>query len=189
MVGGLLTLILLATWATTSILLVTPHPVRTAFDRSMMVLGAGDLRTRCRTREQVGGIDFIRFVGSRLRYHSAPPRRLSGIYVDEFEGQKFMENAHPDKAYIEPRRRVWLTFDKHTDKSADVLRHRTGDTPFWLVDLIGEETDRPGRYGHMGMSDAELLLDHVNSAMPLQRVQEYAPSDLLIRRPLQRRST
>ncbi|MGI4731684.1 MAG: hypothetical protein ACRYFW_08055 [Janthinobacterium lividum] len=101
--------------------------------------------------------------------------------MDEFEGQLFIENGQAAPRYIEPKRRVWVAFDRKTDGSAIKLIASRRGTQFWLVDVVGRETDRGGRYGHMGASDATLLVDHVNSATPLQHVDGYAPDSLLVR--------
>ncbi|WP_375285971.1 hypothetical protein [Sphingomonas sp.] len=101
------------------------------------------------------------------------PRRYRGIWVDEFEGQKFIPEGtrprewprdEPESAgwmdRLEQARlsRIWLDASRIT---VDRKSHPRGSKRF--IEFIGRKTLYAGTYGHMGMSGHEIIVDRVIS--------------------------
>jgi hypothetical protein len=84
-----------------------------------------------------------------------PPRRWHGVWEDHFEGQIFCPNAV--KQCPNGGQRIWL--DYASERRPAVLQRRGGGT--YAVEFIGRRTAVKGRYGHMGGSDYELIVDRM----------------------------
>lgn len=140
--------------------------VRSGLDRSILLMSGTDPQTRCWDRVQ-GSDGHVenRFVGSRNCYRFEPARLFSGIYVDEFEGQRFLEGAHGPPPY-QPRDRIWLELD---DGLRAELRRRLppdqrGRTRIWQIEILGRKAIGRGGFGHLGGSDGLIVVDAVRSA-------------------------
>jgi hypothetical protein len=101
----------------------------------------------------------------------SPPRRFRGVWVDEFEGQRFIpegtnppewpeiDSTAPDfRKQFEKARlaTIWLDTER-----VEVPRRSRTDTPRYFIEFVGRQTMFPGAYGHMGMSGHEIIVDHV----------------------------
>lgn len=157
-----------------------PKILRIAYDEMSKALGQPDPESRCYTVvEQPDGVVRIDHIGSRACYDFLPPRRFSGVYVDEFEGQTFLEGAGEAERYVVPCRRVWFTIDDWSDIDAwKGFGAKDRLSRVWLLDFIGRE-NRPLAngslgYGHLGASDAEVIVDRVVSARLLGSYQGYS---------------
>ena len=102
-----------------------------------------------------------------------PPRRYRGVWIDEFESQRFIPEGTPapewpdgDLKSSEWRKQagraiaatIWL----------DVERAKLGHK--WqqggrrvFLEFVGRKTLYPGNYGHMGMSGQAIIVDTVIS--------------------------
>ena len=110
------------------------------------------------------------------------PKRYSGIFIEEFEGHQFIENAMPAARYLEPHDRVWFNLEAGQGSNAERLKRNRGTTVIWYVTIVGRRSIGAGTFGHGGIFPAELLVQRVISARRLQQVDGYAGPDLLIRR-------
>ncbi|MBL0914956.1 MAG: hypothetical protein IBJ13_05410 [Sphingopyxis sp.] len=120
------------------------------------------------------------FIGPRACYSFDPPREFSGIYVDEFEGQQFIQTKNLRLPVVAPAQSIWLDFDTLSDLGP--LKNKPDDgTQLWHVRFIGRQANSSSAYGHMGMSDGAILVDRVLSATMLANTQGYAGPDLLVR--------
>lgn len=155
-----------------------PQAVRGIYDDIARTVTGEDPQRRCYTnRLQPDGTEIRQFAGSRACYDFLPPRRFSGIYVDEFEGQMFLEGAGEAKRYVIPCRQIWFSVDEQSDVSRWKGFDKSDDlSRVWLVDFIGRATPSApkGQYGHMGVSEGEVLVDRVISARLLGTYEGYS---------------
>jgi hypothetical protein len=99
------------------------------------------------------------------------PRRYRGVWIDEFEGQRFIpqgttppewpdiESRAPDlQEKFEQARlaSIWLDMER-------VKRPRPsrGGSGRYFIEFTGRQTMFPGAYGHLGMSGHEIIVDEV----------------------------
>ena len=171
--------LLFLAWAASSEALIAPRPLRQLWDAANRSVGRPDPHTGCFIKQVERGATVFAFTGPRDCFHFGAPRVFSGIYIDEFEGQSFLEGQQPPGPYRDQS--VWISFDEKSDKRAAPLLHGIAPTHVWQIRFIGRRTDRPGRYGHMGMSNSEVLVDRVLEARLLGTYQGYLPPSVLIR--------
>jgi hypothetical protein len=171
--------LLFLAWAASSEALIAPRPLRQLWDAANRLIGRPDPHTACFTKKIEQGATVFAFAGPRDCYHFGPPRVFSGIYIDEFEGQSFLEGQHPPGPYRDQS--VWISFDEKSDKSVAPLLHSMTPTRIWRIRFVGRKTDRAGTYGHLGMSNSEVLVDRVLEARLLGAYQGYLPPSVLIR--------
>jgi hypothetical protein len=80
-----------------------------------------------------------------------PPRRWQGVWRNEFEGSRFCPAPAKKCSYYSPGDRIWLDAQKRPDET------------LYAVDFVGRRTAVKGRYGHIGGSDYELIVDRMIS--------------------------
>ncbi|WP_156349024.1 MULTISPECIES: hypothetical protein [unclassified Sphingomonas] len=154
--------------------------VKALYDRSVLFLTGNDPLTRCWKRERDGSFEFDAFIGARRCYDFAPPKSYDGIYIDEFEGQRFVPQERLNGRYDQVPR-IWFSMDERSDLRIEPLvgMQRTdkgdGRTRVWRVRFVGREPKRTGRYGHMGMSRRMVLIDRLVSADQLATYDGYLP--------------
>jgi len=89
-----------------------------------------------------------------------PPRRWRGVWRNEFEGSRFCPAPAIKCSFYSPGDRVWLDVSKHPDQT------------LYAVDFVGRRTAVKGRYGHMGASDHELIVDRMISMRAIEAPTE-----------------
>ncbi|NIJ21126.1 hypothetical protein FHS95_002829 [Sphingomonas naasensis] len=104
-------------------------------------------------------------------YKMDAPRRYRGVWVDEFEGQRFIPEgtspaewprADPKSAgWREQFERarlatIWLDASR---VSFDKMPRKRGTKK--IIEFVGRKTKYPGAYGHFGMSGQEIIVDQV----------------------------
>lgn len=115
----------------------------------------------------------------------SPPRRYRGVWIDEFEGQQFIPEGQPAPEWpsteagtpgwgetFERARAatIWLSVDRAG------IGHDFKNGPRRMrVEFVGRETLYPGAYGHMGMSDKEIVVDTMVSLEPVAPQGSRAP--------------
>lgn len=135
----------------------------------------------CRREERSGGVVTVMRGPDRDCRSFRPARSYDGLWIDAFEGSKFVEGA---RRYDEARRRLasepkvyWLDFDKRSEMTKVVPRR---DGTAYHVRLIAREMlpepqrsrfSLPG-FGHMGMWHRSLLVDAVQSAEVIRTAPE-----------------
>jgi len=150
------------------------------YDQTVELLTGDDPRSRCWKRVDVNDPNSETFIGARRCYDYLAPRAYQGIYVDEFEGQRFVPDGWPAG---QPAPSIWVDFDARSDVSAAPLLAQQftaaydGHNRNWRVRIIGRETARPGRYGHMGGSNRAMLIDRIVSADLLLVYDGYLPEN------------
>jgi hypothetical protein len=127
----------------------------------------------CASRQKESGIEVVVGVPVDQCFKMLPAKRFRGIWLDEFEGSIFIDGARDvETTKAELRRslaapvahREWLGWN---DADRDALFPRSSNARLVAVDFIGRRTAYPGRYGHMGMSSSEVVVDRVISVRPI----------------------
>ncbi len=158
-----------------------PKWSRSAYDWAYERLTGKASHWGCETVENTAYGPVLSSTPNRECYEYAAPRRTWGIYIQEFEGDRFLENAKPAKRYA-PTDDVWLSFDRQSDLSrTPQLNRNPGQSTIWAVDFVGRKTAKPARYGygHMGMSDADVIVDTMLAARRLAVFPGYVPESVL----------
>ena len=106
-------------------------------------------------------------------YKMEAPRRYRGVWIDEFEGQRFIPEGTnpPEWPRTDPKSAgwreqferarlatIWLDVERANPGHE---RQRGGRMAF--IEFIGRKTMYPGDYGHMGMSGQEIVVDRLIS--------------------------
>lgn len=105
-------------------------------------------------------------------FRMSQPRRMQGIWIDEFEGSRFLPEARDITRAEVGSGGIWLNIDtkklpaRYRSLSDEKLRA-------FEIDLIGRQTAVAGRHGHMGGSDHEIIVDRLISIRPVE-VAPYA---------------
>jgi hypothetical protein len=115
----------------------------------------------------------IRSLPTDQCYKMEAPRRYRGVWVDEFEGQRFIPEgtSPPEWPRTDPKSAGWseqferarlatIWFDASRVTVDQKFRQR-GVRRF--IEFIGRKTMYPGAYGHLGMSGQEVIVDRVIS--------------------------
>lgn len=98
-------------------------------------------------------------------FRMSKPHRMQGVWIDEFEGSRFLPGVR-DVAQAEVTSGgIWLHID--TRKLPARYQEPNEKTRAFQIDLIGRQTAVPGRHGHMGMSAHEVIVDRLISIQPI----------------------
>lgn len=100
-------------------------------------------------------------------YRMTEPRRYHGVWLDQFEGSRFL----PGGTEVTPARldepRIWLNVERN--QAPGLLRDRADHEFYaWEVEFVGRRTLFPGNHGHMGGSEHEIVVDRMISARALE---------------------
>jgi hypothetical protein len=91
-------------------------------------------------------------------FEMMPQQRWQGLWRNFFEGSRFCPSPATECSHETPGEDIWLTFPR-------------GPTPvgpeefggLYAVEFIGRRTRYPDHFGHMGMSDHEMIVDRLIS--------------------------
>lgn len=142
----------------------------------------------CASRQKESGIEVIVGVPVDQCFKMLPAERFRGIWLDQFEGSTFFEGASDaETVKAELRRRMatptadgeWLGWD---DANRAVSLPRSSNARLIAIDFIGRRTAYRGRYGHMGMSNSEVVVDRMISARPIYEASTSYLEDELTRK-------
>lgn len=114
----------------------------------------GKLQVGGETTEVIDGVPTAECV--RL----TPSKRIQGFWRNDFEGSQFCFDTPSNCTYTR-RPRIWFGY------SEEKLPPTGG---LYAVDFIGRQTLYRGGYGHMGMSDQEMVVDRMISVRKLDEV-------------------
>jgi hypothetical protein len=113
----------------------------------------------------------IGFLPTDECYRMDPPRRYRGVWIDEFEGQRFIpegtsppewpelnSNAPDLREQFENARlaAIWLDTER-----VEIPRPSGSDATRYFIEFVGRQTMFPGAYSHLGMSGHEIIVDQV----------------------------
>lgn len=104
-------------------------------------------------------------------YRMTPPRRMRGVWIDEFEGSQFVPGARDASQARPGLGGIWL--DVETNEIPGLFRSSEGGLRAYRIDFIGRQTAVAGRYGHLSASDHTIIVDRLISARSMD-VTPYA---------------
>jgi hypothetical protein len=118
---------------------------------------------RCYVSEVHNGIPVRVYQGDRECVALAPPAEITGVWLNEFEGSVFHENAVNLTEVKAGKSEVWFSMDSQTQLPAD-FRRQYGHA--YRMTLIGRKAVDMHRepldgYGHMGMSPGLIVADRI----------------------------
>ena len=106
-------------------------------------------------------------------YQMEAPRHYRGVWVDEFEGQRFIPQGTnpPEWPRTNPTFPGWRKQAERArlaaiwlDTSRINLDRKSGPRGAKrLIEFVGRKTMYPGAYGHLGMSGQEIIVDRMIS--------------------------
>ncbi|MDP1025962.1 hypothetical protein Q5H91_01945 [Sphingomonas sp. KR1UV-12] len=106
-------------------------------------------------------------------YKMEAPRRYRGVWIDEFEGQRFIPEGTrpPEWPRTDPKSPGWRERFEQARLATiwlDASRINLDQKPRqrgakWFIEFVGRKTMYPGAYGHLGMSGHEVIVDRMIS--------------------------
>lgn len=96
-------------------------------------------------------------------FHMTPRQRWRGVWRSNFEGQSFCPAPARDCIDDPPGGDIWLTFSEQLPHSK--MQSIGG---LYEIEFIGRKTVHPGRFGHFGMFDHEMVVERVISLRELE---------------------
>lgn len=172
----------LASWASTG---AAAEPVEIAYDHTIRTLTGRDPYTRCYELFQFyfPGPAFPVNFEQRDRGCFGPPERVTGIFIDEFEGQFFLEGVAPSSTYRIPCDWMALIMDDLSvmPTQPNPLTEKRGGR-IWYVEFLGRRSpdwnfDKAVlSYGLMGNSQSALIVDEMTSAILIRTYTGYSGS-------------
>ena len=112
----------------------------------------------CARERKEQGISVVESVDTDKCVRMLPAHRWHGLWRNDFEGSRFCAAPAAACDYDTKGERVWL----------DSRRLRGRWQELYAVDFVGRKTMFKGSYGHLGMSDHEIIVDRVISAKMVQ---------------------
>ncbi len=80
-----------------------------------------------------------------------PAARWRGLWRNDFEGSRFCPEPAVECDFHTPGDRIWLTMSSES----------AGDGRLYRIEFVGRKTMYRGPYGHLGVSDHEMIVDRV----------------------------
>lgn len=104
---------------------------------------------------------YYAFLPTDQCYKMEPRRRWKGLWRDDFEGSQFCPVPAKTCTFVplDQRRQPQIWFDFANPLPVEYRREHIGAV--YAVDFIGRLTSYRGAYGHMGMSDQEMIVDRM----------------------------
>lgn len=129
---------------------------------------------RCNKEVLRNGVRSLQYVGDRACVDFTPARRISGIWIDQFEGSAFYEGAQDLAALGARKDRIWLSFDDGSIIPFGFKRVGSGNA--YRLTFVGRNARDMKRkpiegYGHFGMSAGLVLVDRLVEWVDLGRLE------------------
>lgn len=135
-----------------------PEAYLDAVDRQIARTGEGvpGRPFPCSRETTEGGYKFIETIPTDQCVRMLPPQRLRGLWRNEFEGSRFCPAPAQECSFDTPGDRIWLNFAADLP---EVRIHPVGG--LYEIEFTGRRTVYKGPYGHLGVSDHEVIVDGV----------------------------
>ena len=114
----------------------------------------------CLEKIRLGGIEAMPDRTDQC-FEMAPAKRWSGLWADNFEARRFCPTPARECGSQTPRPAIWLSF------APGVRRDSIPTNRVYTIEFVGRRTLQQGSYGHMGMSEHEIIVDRIISISPL----------------------
>jgi hypothetical protein len=133
----------------------------------------------CASVTKEDGMKVIVGVPDDQCFKMLPSQHFHGIWLDEFEGSVFFEGklkAESVKAEVQRRLKTKSYSNEWLDLAGSAGKYlplkNSPNSRMVALDFIGRRTAYLGRYGHMGGSTSEVLVDRVISARVVYQSRE-----------------
>jgi hypothetical protein len=140
-------------------------PYRNPLDRLMVGLRLNELGYHaCGHSVVEGGIEVIEPIPAEQCYRFGPRMRMRGLWLCEFEGSEFVQNAvePPDSSTFYPNG-TWLAWTQRAGIPCRPYYPYPKEPTVFAIDFVGRLSAYPGRYGHLGGSRNLVLVDKLLS--------------------------
>lgn len=102
-------------------------------------------------------------------FRMSPPQRMKGVWIDDFESSRFFVGANDASEAEVGLGGIWLDLGTHRipglSREATVAGLRAFE-----IEFVGRQTLVAGKYGHMGTSDHEVVVDRLISVRPIDPI-------------------
>lgn len=132
-------------------------------DTADLIAFAPGMTAACVEKARMGGIEAISSLAVEECYDMGLPRRLRGLWRNDFEGSRFCPEPATDCGYDAPGDEIWLSYSRNLRPQQNP---REGDGGLYQIEFFGRMTATRGHYGHAGMSNHEAVVDEVISIRP-----------------------
>lgn len=141
---------------------------------SMLLQSAAPLpdKERCFVEDRTSAVVVMRYIGDRACVDFTPPRQITGVWIDQFEGSSFHEGVADLDGVRGRAHTTWLTIDDASVLPGDFKRVRRHPPHAYRLTFIGQtarDMNRPPLegYGHFGVSPGLVIVDRLLSAKDL----------------------
>lgn len=129
-------------------------------------------KERCFLEDRKSAVVVLRYIGDRACVDFMPPRQITGVWIDQFEGSSFHENVGDLDGVRGRAHTTWLTIDKASVLPGDFKPARKRPPHAYRLTFVGRTARDMNRkplegYGHFGMSPGLVLVDRLLSAEDL----------------------
>ena len=107
----------------------------------------------CTREEMHGSIKVLVGEPTEECVKMSAPQRFRGLWRNDFEGSQFCPEPATTCKFDAPGDRIWLNEKPNAH----------ADRKLYRVEFIGRKTLYKGPYGHMGVSDHEIIVDRMIS--------------------------
>ena len=121
---------------------------------------------QCRREERGGATAVVVYLGGRSCVRFQAPRRFAGLWVNAFEGQRYVDRARvqsdvPDRG----GETTWFSTDDHTEhrEASGCPRQHVCRIVFLGRAAVDMHRGPLEGYGHMGLSNGLVLADRILS--------------------------
>ena len=130
---------------------------------SLAAAAVQDRNDRCYVTETIGGVPVRVYQGDRACVDLTEPREMAGIWINEFEGSRFIEGIEVAEGLTRDGKAVWFSMDDETVRPVG-FQPRLGHA--YRLTIVGRsavDMDRPPLegYGHFGVSPGLVLADEI----------------------------
>lgn len=101
-----------------------------------------------------------------IRYGA--PRVFKGVWIDRFEGSKFLEGRKPTADIFDANAEVWLDVPAPLRDPAGIRIPGSGPTIVAEMEFVGRKTLYPGVHGHLGGTPHNIIVDKVLVFRPVE---------------------
>lgn len=156
-----------------------PRPLRHGLDVAVRSVAGVDPISRCWDKfANPDGHTSFGFIGDRRCYTFEASQTFSGIYIDEFEGHRFIAGASGLPPY-HPRDNIWFSIDEPARQALmrNIPPERRRWTKLWQIVFVGRKANGPGGFGHLGGFDGLVVVDQIKSATVIASIDGYLPEE------------
>jgi hypothetical protein len=124
--------------------------------------GSPGMSEECLQKIRTGGIEALPEKTDAC-FEMIPKGRWRGLWRDDFEGSRFCQTPSQECSYKTPGDHVWLSWNTTAPRGTNAPRGL-----LYAIVFDGRQTRYRGNFGHMGMSQHEIIVDRLVSVAPVK---------------------